>query len=308
MSDLNGASFEKDEAYAEIPTDVLKETLRYFTFSDKALDYESTCMILRELEKREPSGSRQTPEEALEVFKAEYSGHESAFIDCAFDESAQTNPREEPAGLNMHSLIVVNDAFQTKNAIQSKKPYKRVRTILRGVGVAAAILLFLLFIDAIAFGGFYRQSTAKWSRELFSFSDDVSDVKISECLKDLHDALKKHHIEDCLAPTWVPDGFDQVNFSVIEMDSRLTFYSYMSKEGISLTVQIISFGDSSSSLYESNVDNEVIIYLRNGVEHCITRNDSKTTIYWVYEKYECHIIGDITVEDAEKIIDSVYER
>jgi len=85
MSDLFELSSAKGTNYADTPTDILKGLLRNSVFSNEALDVDSTRMMLSELRKREPNIPRQTPEEALEVFRAKYSGKESAFLHCAFN-------------------------------------------------------------------------------------------------------------------------------------------------------------------------------------------------------------------------------
>ena len=71
-------------------------------------------------------------------------------------------------------------------------------------------------------------------------------------------------------------------------------------------IQIISFNGSTSSLYE--IDEGVVIYMRNGIDHSIAPNDEKVMAYWNNGNYECYIIGDITIEDVERMINSIYER
>lgn len=251
-------------------------------------DYETLREILEVYKERK--GLQDTDvASAWEDFQQHYSGHD------------EKNP--------LPPDFFADSPKQTTRTVKTKITYRRVRPFLRGIGVAAAfILVFAIFIDAVSFGGFYRRSTVQWGLELLSFSDNVADMQVNENLKDLHDALEAHHIKGPLAPTWIPDGYVQNNLSVIEMESRVTFSLHLKNGALSLVVQIISFDDSASSIYESNVDEEVFQYARNGIKHIITTNKDKTGVYWVYKNYECFVIGDITEEDAIKIIDSVYER
>ena len=63
----------------------------------------------------------------------------------------------------------------------------------------------------------------------------------------------------------------------------------------------------SSRTYEKDGSN-VTVYSTNKVEYYIMTNMDQTTIAWRVNNYECSILGSFTLQEAEKIIDSIYER
>ena len=308
MSDSSGAPTIRDDVYATIPTEVLKDTLRYSAFSDEALDYESTCMILSELKKREPSKLRQTPEEALRVFKAEYSGNESAFINCAYNESAQTNPRKESVNDKTHSLRGTDRSFQSKSTAQRKNHRFRIS---RSLGYIAAIIALILFTSVVlsttAVGDYIRRTIVQWKEEHFTFSDRVTPVQSNDDLDDLYNALAEHGITERLAPTWIPAGFVLTGSDFTEFPVHKSVLFEFVDEAKTLFIRVTKQNDFFDMRYEHSYEEDQL-YIRNEIDHHIATNEGITTVSWVYENYECIIFGDITENEAKKIIDSVYER
>jgi hypothetical protein len=48
--------------------------------------------------------------------------------------------------------------------------------------------------------------------------------------------------------------------------------------------------------------------MRDGIEHYMMTHNGKVSVVWMNDNYECQIAGDITADEAKKMIDSVYER
>jgi len=296
-----------------MPTDVLKEMLRYSAFSDEALDYETTLMILNELKKREPVNQRQTPEEALRVFKAEYSGNESAFIACAYDESTQTNLHPKDVKEKTHLPGGVDEDVEAHNTTQAKnhvetrgKHLKRVRT-RRFIVIAAAFALAALIISTTAAGSWIWNALVQWRQESFSFVDEITPVQISDELAGLFTVLEDYGITENIAPTWLPEGFALFDSSVLETQMGVLFAYCFANGGKELIIQISAVEKPASVQYERSNEG-TSLYMYNGIEYHITTNEGKFRIAWKNLNYECSIIGDITEDDARKIINSIYER
>jgi len=95
--------------------------------------------------------------------------------------------------------------------------------------------------------------------------------------------------------------------SVFDTPAQLTFCFLFADGTKELTIQIVSQNDLTSVVYEKTGD-DIELYKRNGIEHHIVDNEEAISIVWFYKNYECVIAGDFTVENARKIIYSIYER
>jgi len=279
-------------------TENLKEILRYSTFSDEMLSLESLYAILAELDKREPDESQITPEEAWAEFQSEYSGNESAYSACAFDEDVQTNKHPTDATTQTHTV----------NASVEQRKSHRLIYINRAALIATAfIVISTVFINTTAYGAILWRSIAQWNRETFWFSDTVTPVQIDEGLHSLHDALSEHGITELLAPTWIPDGFELMDLYVSELPEQLIFTSYFENGEKTLVIEIISSDFQTVIHYEKSAG-DIEVYRRNDIEHYIMLNMEKIVVAWQNMNYEGSISGDITSGEAGLMIDSIYVR
>lgn len=285
MSDNRQRSgIEQSAAYKDMSLEELERLMENSFYKGDA-DYETLKEMLTAYKERQ--GSRATDATATwDDFQKNYAERKEK-IPLPFELSAD-NPK------------------QTVTVKKQRKPVKWMR-LLRVGEIAASIIAFFLLVDTFAFGGQYRRSFIHWSSELMSSSDNVGNVQIDENLRSLHKALKQHDISEKLAPVWVPDGFIVKGDTLVdETPTKVVFSQHLASGTRSLLIQIVSFRSAASSLYE--VDDGVVIYTRNGINHSIAPNEDKVLAYWTNGNFECYIIGDITVEDAERMINSVYER
>ena len=180
----------------------------------------------------------------------------------------------------------------------------RWRSLRVAAPVAVIVILAVLFFTTTVSGAFAWQSIAYWTRGTFGFSQKAQP---NAELASLHDALTEHGITDPLAPAWLPDGYTLSNLTVNDLPGLLVFIAFFQNGDNNLTVQITSSpGDTSSSNYEKD-DAPVTTYVRNGITHYFMTNDSRVKVVWTYENYECFISGDITENEARKMIDSIYD-
>lgn len=189
------------------------------------------------------------------------------------------------------------------------------RRLMRVASIAAAVTALLLAstITASAFGLDLWGTVAKWTMDTFGFSRTVSykepSLHISSEPDDnsLLGTLKKYGITADLAPTWFPEGYVLDNVDVAETPSRTTFQATYIKSDNEILVSVASLTQSSTRTYEKDSEN-VTTYSFNGVDHYIMSNLDYTNVVWKEDKYECQISGKISLDDAKKMIDSIYER
>jgi len=279
-------------------TENLKEILHYSTFSEEKLSLESLYAILAELDKREPDDSQITPEEAWVEFQSEYSDNESAYSACAFDEGVQTNKHSKNATTQTRTISV---------SVEQRKPRRLIYLKRVALIAAAFIIISTVFINTTAYGATVWQSIALWGRETFGFTETVVPNQLDERLQSLHDALTEHGVTELLVPTWIPEGFELIDLYVEELPGQTVFVSLFEDCEKALVVEIISSSFQTSSYYEKS-GGDVTVYRRNGIEHHIILNMERIVVAWQNKNYEGSISGDITSGEAEKIIDSIYER
>jgi len=282
----------------QMSTRDLEEILRLDIYDGDSND-TNTDYILKVMEVLAKRKEKDSPEQmpdvdtAWESFKKHYLPHadnEGSIYDKDTDDEQNLS----------HSKV--------KNLQQNtNKPHNLI--FLKRVALIAAtfIVISTVFINTTAFGATIWKSIAKWGRETFWFSETVAPIQIDERLQNLHDALSEHGITELLAPTWIPQGFELMDFSVAELPEQVIFTSYFENASDTLVILITFLDEFSDSIYEKS-DGGVTVYSRNGVEHYIMINEKRTAVVWMNGKYECSMIGNIAEDEAKKIIDSIYER
>ncbi|MEA4895639.1 MAG: DUF4367 domain-containing protein [Oscillospiraceae bacterium] len=199
--------------------------------------------------------------------------------------------------------------------IQPSRPLKN-RRLMRVASIAVAISVLLLAgtVTASALGFDLWSAIAEWTKDTFGFSNAATNTQITQepsadsQYKSLQDALDNYDISEKIAPTWFPEGYSLEKIDVNETPAQTTIhakYSNKNKEEISFNITLLS--KPSSRTYEKDGSN-VTVYSTNKVEYYIMTNMDQTTIAWRVNNYECSILGSFTLQEAEKIIDSIYER
>lgn len=187
------------------------------------------------------------------------------------------------------------------------------RRLMRVACVAAAVTVLLLAstITASAFGFDLWGAVAKWTKDTFGFS--ISKVEGSPQINgeidenSLQDTLNKYGITAELAPKWFPEGYSMKNINVDETPAQTIIAAQYSGQNGDILLNIILLAKPSTRTYEKDGEN-VTIYLKNGIEHYIMSNLDQIKIVWQSENLECSISGPFTQNEAEKMIDSIYER
>lgn len=176
--------------------------------------------------------------------------------------------------------------------------------------VAALVLILCIPVTARAFGWEELWDVvARWAKETFSFvSGDAEQVSEPE-EKDgigytsMQDFLERNNIDSGIIPTWIPDGFvlKKVEKNVMPgTESYRAFYQNGTKE-MKIRVKTYSPADS----WSVEIENLVETYEKYGIEYYIFSNLEQLQIVWVSQSYECLVSGDISLEEAKKMIESI---
>ena len=194
-------------------------------------------------------------------------------------------------------------------AIRSAKP---ARPWLRHLVAAAAALVLILSIPLTARALGWDELwdvVARWAKETFSFvSGDPEQVSEPSPTYDgeytsLQDLLKRSNRPYDMVPTWVPDGFvlEKVEKDVTpEQEVYQALYKNGSRE-VKLNFKTFTYGNS----WNVEIEDSIEIQRESGIEYYIFSNLDKIQVIWIDESYECMISGDISLEEAKQMINSI---
>ena len=222
---------------------------------------------------------------AWERFNRDYAGSDEIYLTEDADNATQTNHNEERA-----------------------RPHRRKRA-LRYSSIAAALILITVAISSLTTpaGANIWNAIANWTNGTFWFGDQNTNKQISVELESLHETLADNGVTDQIAPTWLPEEYTLFDLSVLSLTDRTLFIAHFRANTLDLIIQIIMRSDQFFHSYERD-ENEAELYRRNGVDHHIVSNIGKTNVLWATSNYECIIGGDISVDEAKQMINSIYER
>ena len=195
-------------------------------------------------------------------------------------------------------------------AEQRQAPRKRP-LILRYCAVAAAAIV-LLCGTASAFQWDIFQALAAWTQETFSFltGKENKEVPAHEAFEYLAVAVAQR-TDIPAVPKWAPEGTVQAgNLSVAERSNKVkiqaTFMAGESEFTICITVYS-TVSESHTATYQKD-DETVQILETGGVTHYIMDNNGNISVMWSNGCVEGYIQGDLSLDNLQRMIDSIYEE
>ncbi|MCI9288999.1 MAG: hypothetical protein HFF23_05885 [Oscillospiraceae bacterium] len=255
----------------------------------------------QELASREPSPNFET-DRAWRSFQENY----LPFAECASQDS-----------------VYDDGGTPSSDAAPGRRPLFRSRRWLR-VAVAAAVLaaaLLSLSLVAAASGFDLWRRLAQWTDEVIQLTPaqtgqaDMDDIRLPEESKEyatLQEALSDCGLARSVAPRQIPDGFQLVELVVDTLSTNsLIFHAAYQRDEDVLT-QFIRIhlpredGGTDSYAHFQKDEGDPIPYEAGGVIHLLSTNAGRAVAVWANGPAECAISGDITIEELQQIIDSIY--
>lgn len=192
-------------------------------------------------------------------------------------------------------------------------PGKAARPWMRRLIAAAAAVVLILCIPVTARAFGWEELwdvVAKWAKETFSFvSGYTRETSEPSPIYDgvytsLQDLLIRSNRPYNMIPTWIPDGFI-LEKAEKDISPQREVYRVLYKNGdLELTIRVQTSIESDFGNIE--IENDPIEILRiSEVDYYIFSNMAQIQIIWIGSPYECLISGDLSLEDARKMIDSI---
>ena len=257
--------------------------------------------ILEVIEKREkehPTGRLPDVNKSWENFKKYYN-------------------TPEGDGLSLYPSEYQNDSTTAvREVIPFTPTLKRLRLRRIIITVAAMICLAALTIPQALGHGNIFQIIAHWTAEQFNFNGTSESTDSHEQTQgkysSLQDALTQYGIDDAVVPKSIPDGFHLQEIWIQEYAGKgeVDFTAPYVRGNDNIIITVIQHNGeigNSHEFYEKN-SGTAEQYMSGNIEHYIFRNNNNITVAWYVNSLECSISTTLSVEELEKIIDSIYKE
>lgn len=253
---------------------------------DEQMDYDAVIYISELLDKREGTND-ETSQEDVELAKAEFFKHyyplkdEKTLYDFDDDEQKNKNIKEKVSLVPFH-----------------KRLWRRFASF-------AAVLVLFLFVGTVtayALGYNPVQYIGRWNDEQFW----LERVSITQ---ELADEVAEYSNIDCV-PKWLPDGYTGGDLSSCGIDIykkiSSVFYKQIDEKYVKLYIDYRIYSNPDQmALYEKDSE-KVTEYIYGGITHYIMSNLDNMVIVWYNGNIEGSITGSFSLDDAKKIINSIY--
>lgn len=232
--------------------------------------------------RRSERGEARDPAEALEAFKKRYPN------DLVVDEE--------------------EEVCSEKVIPYSGRSAGWKRRLVATAAAAALIAVGVMSAGAAKFN--LWETIAKWTQENFHWgtSKEIDDYKPtvekpSPCT-DLLDLLRQNNIPTNLVPIWLPDGFVMSEMKVVEQMDRRLIYAQFENGDRYIVIQIHDYLNENPAQFEQS-GKDLRVYSKNEIQYYIFPNNEATQIVWTVDHFECEIGGTFSLDDAQKMIESI---
>ena len=197
-------------------------------------------------------------------------------------------------------------------AKSSRKPFERI------VALAATLVLMLTLFTVQASGSNLFRTLAEWTASVLRIGTDSSG-QVSMGENDLtegevriyatpEEMLSDLHIKGELVPTWVPDRFSLEGCEARKTEAGVSCYIVYVAGGSDLALKMWQKPLEDIYLVEKN-QKDASRFVTGAVEHYIFYDgESKLEkAVWTRNDLECCIMGHVSQEEMEGIVESIYE-
>lgn len=263
--------------YDAMPTESLEEILRLDVEApeEQEVNTDEILYIMEVLTKRKMNNGHtgKTAQEAFESFEENY-----------MPEMEETKPtHRKPAAKRSSSRW------------------------FRSLTAAAAVVAVLICgsITAKAFGFNIWRAVVQWTQETLHFGEwGNSNVDNSLPFSSLQEALEEGNIPASIVPAWVPDGYELVDIAIDRSPLQKVYRAKYanSKQVLRIIVQEY-LGDEP--FYTEQSDGLVEEYVVSGVTYYFFQNNKRTQVLWFVDCFECHIWGELSIDELKLMVDSI---
>lgn len=252
----------------------------------------------------------------MEVIQAKYqaAGYQPLDIDAAwksFQENYQNQtplvqsnppccgPDPNPSSINQPG----------KSSHTSQPKSGKTTRLFRYFAAAAVFTVILGSTTASAFGFNVFQVIASWTAETFGFDLPGAQTAAADPYKELRH--KVSNLTDTpVVPNWSPEGTTllDVTFKETLMGTRVQASFSTEDKDFNITIFIYhTILEIYNPIYQKDNTN-IIEYQVNNITHYMINNNEFSGATWSNQNVECTIQGNLSLEDLERMVNSIYEE
>lgn len=236
-------------------------------------------------------------------------------------ESAQDEELTEQAWKDFQEYYTLRKQEETETDNNEETPHdhrrktehrqrspKLIRVIR--IGIVAAVLVVLLC--GTAFGWNFFRAVADWTEETFQFLTGLGkNMPENQSALNLLQLSVKKKTDTPSVPKWAPEGTvengaPKKNERTDRFIVRAEYIIGTREFSIRITIH-----DTPPETYVGTYQKDATIeeeYSAGGICHYIVGNNETISAMWVNGCVEGYIQGELTVEELQKMIDSIYEE
>lgn len=294
---------ERDEKrkypiFEQLSTEELNNLLAqdFAAMDEEGPDVDYIMAIMEVINKREQAAEHQSDVDAAwKEFQEQYQGQAAAFNRSNYCETDSSH------------------RDQSSSTPPSPKKSHTLRLLL-----IAVIMIALLGGTASGFGRVF-QAVVNWTAETFGFEAPYGEKASADAFAqedpyaDLRSAVATYTILPVI-PKWAPEGTTRATEAGVQTTERrgsVILSGFYQIEARQFIVRIRVYNELSTDYtgsYQWDAKQTVLSYNVGGLNHDIICNNQKNSVAWTNENVECMIQGDLSVEELETMIDSIYEE
>lgn len=221
---------------------------------------------------------------------------------------------EEALESFMQYYYVEDDKSSSSESVSTDR--SRSPSIRRWVsGLIAAAAMFVLILGssltASALGFDLWEIIVKWTQETFHFGYSIESTESgipnkesTEIFAGLQDALDDYDISLNLVPSWLPEGYSEIDVRIEDTPKQRRFAAVYQSGDDSVRIRIVDYLGTAPTQIEQS-DTLLEVYASEGINYYIFDNEGQLQAMWINESFECYISGPLTLSELKEIIDSI---
>lgn len=231
----------------------------------------------------------------------------AAIEDAEADQHSAAQPQEDFEKTWTHFTENHPDLFPPTKT----KTRKWGRRILHFVE-AAALIAVVLVVTAAACG--WQDYFLEWGRELLRITPTPSGVMAlaepnTDGYSTLAEAVAGAGMEDARIPTWIPARFAIKDLAIQELNLYTAVTGIYVTDESDLVIRIARYteiGDMPDLVLEKNNDDTQEKVFTNGITYLYSENFETLRITWKDGNFLYNILGKVSNEEMDRIVNSFY--
>ena len=219
-----------------------------------------------------------------------------------------------------HDLLEgLDSADQQSSAFASEEKPKRKRS-MKPVRVALVVVMILAMLLMASCGiiEYIIKAIANWSDQVFQY-EVTQELRVDVPAPErtdigyygtLEEVLEAYGVEPQYADIQMPEGYAFHDVRVAEVANAIKIFAEYTCGTEEIFFTIWHYKDSTSLELQAaeKLPSEAECYVKNGTKHYIMDNSTMVTVTWITETEMYRITGNITTEEAKKLINSLYNQ